>query len=86
MNVRTASLFFQSYQPDSRPAEEIDFGRLKAWTAGGRMGTSVGDTATFSLFIAGCLKVEPHEIHDLFSLSLYIYLSVYSPVMFLVSD
>lgn len=68
------------------PAEEIDFGRLKAWTAGGRMGTSVGDTATFSLFIAGCLKVEPHEIHDLFSLSLYIYLSVYSPVMFLVSD
>lgn len=64
----------------------MDFGRLEVWTAGGRMGTSVGDTATFSPFIAGCLKVEPHEIHEIFSLSLYISLSVYSPLMFLVSS
>lgn len=39
--------FFQSCQPDSRPAKGIDFSRFTVLTARGRMGTSVEDAVTF---------------------------------------
>lgn len=42
--------FFQSFQPDSRPAKEIDFRMLTAWPAEERMDTSEG-AVTFKLVL-----------------------------------
>lgn len=56
---RVFKILFQSCQPDSRPAEEIAFGRLRAHAAGGKMGTSVQDAMTFRLFMtAGAVSVD----------------------------
>lgn len=51
--------FFQSCQPDSGPAEEIAFGKLRACAAGGKMCTSVEDAMTFRpLMTTGAFSMD----------------------------